>query len=101
VTSPHSVAAYLAEVREAEQAADVGEWHADAFSITARTAVPRLLAAVEAALAHHNRSGFPVDGEYHCLECTAAISSAAMIVWPCPKYRAISSELLKGSSDGG
>ena len=96
------------------------------FAAAARTAMPRLLAAVEAAAAFHQPGPFALLGalcpEHEacrnfsitsseadrvaaCPKCSATVqrtcSHGAHAIWPCAEYRAISGELLsKEGSDG-
>jgi hypothetical protein len=115
------VTARLAGWREAEKNASPGPWEvtgigdddiwSDAlggfvaetmhpndapFIVTARTAMPRLLAAVEAALAHHVEAvieDMPVPRFRYCKTCSGHPK------WPCPEVAAITGELLGNVSE--
>lgn len=89
---PDPATAYLAEVhRELDASAAWGSFGAEDFDWQRH--VPRLLAAVEAALEiHHDLGG-------RCARCFGAYGLRES--WPCAEYRAISGELLtKEGSDG-
>jgi hypothetical protein len=68
-----------------------------AFIVTARTAMPRLVAAVEAVLAHHIEAviyGTPAPFHY-CKTCSSHPA------WPCPEVRDVRAALTgKEASDG-
>lgn len=65
-----------------------------AFTAMARTAVPRLLAAVEAALAFHEE----FDG--HCGSCCDAYGDP--VEWPCEEFTDITAALAgKEAGNGG
>ena len=88
------VTAALEKWRAIEQGADIGEWHRDAFNTMARTAFPRLLAAIEAVLKRHR----PVKRGLStvCSTCVHRVGNGVRYdrsSWPCPEVEAITREL--------
>ena len=82
------------------------------FAAVTRTAMPLLLAAVEAALKDHRKSMFPAGppgagdayGKHYCAGiCYTSIDDQVIYrVWPCEPYQAITAALSgtgKGASD--
>jgi hypothetical protein len=84
------VTAYLAEVGERNSGPSIK------FGTICGEDVPRLLAAVKAALARHR----PV--EYTGIRCaTCYLADGGKAFWPCDTYQAISRALLgEGETDG-
>ena len=81
------------------------------FIVTARTAMPRLLAAVDTALKDHRKSTFPAGppgagdayGKHYCAGiCYTSIDDQVIYrVWPCQPYQAITTALAgKEAGDG-
>ena len=88
-TATDRVAAYLNQVRERGYRNGVGVTTAARLSDTAAEDVPRLLAAVDEALAWHAPE--TSRGRTVCISCTDYDDHAD---WPCGEYEAISRALL-------
>lgn len=97
------LSAVLAEIRERREttfADPAGKGRPDLILAikVARDDAPRLLAALDAALAvHRPRQDY---GRQVCAHCTDTGGGTLLVTWPCQTYRAILAALTGGTDHG-